>query len=165
MLRSGNRLGPPVAQSVLDRLINLDPKSESEVPLTAAKSMEKFKRGLRRDLEWLLNTRSIAVPPPDSFRELNRSVYVYGFPDLSSFSMANPKDKDRLQRAIQAIVRLFERRIGDARVVLVDPTERAHTLHFRIEGMLRTDPVEPVSFDTVLRLTSGKYEVNGDADA
>jgi type VI secretion system protein ImpF len=164
MLRAGNRVNVPVAQSLIDRLTNDDPKFKTEVPQTAAASLRQLKSGLRRDLEWLLNTRSIAVRPAEAFRQLNRSVYVYGFPDLSSFSMANPKDRDRLHRAVQSVVRLFERRIGDARVVLMDP-DSSHTIRFRIEGMLRVEPGEPVAFDTVLQLSSGKYEVRGEADA
>lgn len=165
MLRGAKRLNVPMGQSVIDRLMNDDPKFKSDVALTASASLRQFKNGLRRDLEWLLNTRSIADRPPKEFKELNRSVYVYGFPDLSSFSSANPKDRERLNEAIQNVVRLFERRIADARVVLLDDGDSSHTLRFRIEGLLRIEPMEPVSFDTVLQLSSGRYEVRREADA
>lgn len=165
MLKTRSQVNVPIAQSVIDRLMNEDPKFKSDVPQTAIVSLRQFKNGLRRDLEWLLNTRSIADPPAEEFKNLNRSVYVYGFPDLSAFSTANPKDRERLHRAIQSVVRLFERRIGDARVVLLDDDDSSHTLRFRIEGMLRIEPMEPVSFDTVLQLSSGRYEVRREVDA
>jgi type VI secretion system protein ImpF len=48
-------------------------------------------------------------------------------------------------------------------VRIVPLEETAHgtrTLRFRIEGLLIMDPApEHVSFDTVLELTSGEYEV------
>ena len=52
----------------------------------------------------------------------------------------------------------------------VIPVEAADTgrnsLNFRIEGLMRLDPSpEAVSFDTVLKLASGQYEIKGDADA
>ena len=47
----------PVTLSVLDRLIDNDPKNNSEVPLTRPQSLRELRAGLKRDLEWLLNTR------------------------------------------------------------------------------------------------------------
>lgn len=156
----------PVANSVLDRLIDLEPDVSSEVPPTRAESLRQIKRGLRRDLEWLLNTRRVAVVPDDGYREVNRSCFVYGLPDISSFSVANPADQDRLQRAIATVVRLFEPRLANPRVVKIQADKSAaHVLRFRIEGLLRTEPVQRISFDTVLQVTSGEYQVRGDQDA
>ncbi len=58
-------------------------------------------------------------------------------------------------------MKIFEPRLANVRVV---PLEWRHagtrTLRFRIEGLLLMDPApEHVSFDTVLELTSGEYEV------
>src|SRR3954447_2080220 len=132
MLRdTGHR--QPVVQSILDRLTDLEPKAQEEVPLTYPESLRQLKQGLRRDLEWLLNTRRIATPPDDSWRELNRSAHVYGMPDLSSFSMSDPADHERLQRAIQTIVRLFEPRISNPTVATIDGGEDTNqVLRFRI---------------------------------
>ena len=46
-----------VTQSVLDRLIDREPASRSEAALTRAQSVRQLKVSLRRDLEWLLNSR------------------------------------------------------------------------------------------------------------
>ena len=41
-----------------------------------------------------------------------------------------------------------------------------HILRFQIEGMLDMDPApEHISFDTVLQLSSGEYQVKGDPNA
>ena len=43
---------------------------------------------MRRDLEWLLNSRRIFDFPEDELKEVNRSAYMYGLPDLSMLTMA-----------------------------------------------------------------------------
>ena len=53
----------PVQQSVLDRLIVRT--TDAPDRLSRAQSVRDLKTAVRRDLEWLLNTRSIAVPPPE----------------------------------------------------------------------------------------------------
>ncbi len=153
--------------SVLDRLIDTEPRVSAEVPLTRSQSLARLKTALRRDLELLLNTRRIAVEPPDSLAELHRSVYMYGLPDLSSFSLAALKDRERLLHVLQSAVRLFEPRLASVHIEALESDEvGTQTLRFRIEGLLRVDPApEHVSFDTVLELTSGEYEVRGEAHA
>jgi len=64
-----------VQWSVLDRLIDANPDNAVEPPLTWAQSVRELKRGLRRDLEWLLNTRRIVVPAPAGMTELEQSLY------------------------------------------------------------------------------------------
>ena len=150
-----------VTLSVLDRLIDRDPRTSSEPPLSRAQSVRQFKDSVQRDLEWLLNTRRIAVPPEESLRELNHSVYAYGMPDFTAYSLSSPKDRTRLLRSLQAALKLFEPRLANVVVVpLESEGVAARTLRFRIEGLLLMDPApEQVSFDTVLELTSGQYEI------
>ena len=156
-----------VAQSVLDRLIDWEPKVSTEAPLSRSESVRQLKKSLCRDLEWLLNTRRSVLLADSSLREVQRSVYTFGLPDLASYALANPKDRDRLLRSLQSAIRTFEPRILNTRIVPVQEENNGrHTLHFRIEGLLRMDPApEPVSFDTVLRFASGEYEVRSDSDA
>jgi type VI secretion system protein ImpF len=150
-----------VTLSVFDRLIDLDPRSTREVPLTHAQSVRMLRDSVRRDLEWLLNTRRVAIPPDEALRELNRSVYMFGLPDFTGFSQSTLADRNRLIRLLQAAVKLYEPRIAKAKIVPVEGADNTtRTVRFRIEGLLLMDPQpEHVSFDTVLQLTSGQYEV------
>lgn len=147
-----------VTQCLLDRLVNAEPKITPERQLKAA---------LRRDLEWLLNTRRIVDPPPESMTEVTRSVYNFGLPDFSSYSLASPKDRSRLLRALEAAIALFEPRLAGVKVTAVEtPTAGSRVLRFQIEGLLLKDPApEQVSFDTVLQLASGEYQVKGERSA
>jgi type VI secretion system protein ImpF len=150
-----------ITLSVIDRLIDQDPRNSKEVPLTRAQSLRQFKEALRRDLEWLLNTRRVAVPPDEGLKEVNKSAYIFGLPDFSGYVLSAPQDQTRLLRYIQTATKIFEPRLANVKVV---PTEAglisSRTMRLRIEGLMLVDPApEHVSFDTVLELTSGQYEV------
>ena len=155
-----------VQQSLLDRLVDLDPKVSSEVPPTWAASVRQLKAAVRRDLEWLLNTRRIATPAPESFGELSRSLYHYGFPDITSMSRDARDTRIRLMRQIEETVATFEPRLAGVRVSLAESDDEKHRLRFLIEGLLRIEPnPEQVAFDTFLEISSGEYHVKGDGRA
>ena len=155
----------PVTLSVLDRLIDEQPKESRELPLNRSRSIDEFKKGVRRDLEWLLNTRQPLEHAHG--KETERSLYMYGLPDIASLSMASIRDRQMLAKTIEDTICLFEPRISNLRVSLVTQGEqRVQILRFVVEGILRMDPSpEPVTFDTVLDLTSGEYKVPGDTGA
>lgn len=156
-----------VTVSVLDRLLDNEPESRAEVPLGRAQSVRLLKNAVRRDLEWLLNTRRIFQEPSPELKEVNRSVYMFGLPDLSTFSMGSSTDQAKLVRQLLSTIKLFEPRLTDVRIV---PVENSATgiqeFRFRIEAMLRMDPSpEPISFDSVIELKSGNCRLSGTAYA
>lgn len=163
---ASNRGDAPVTLSLLDRLTDDDLRRSGELHLTRSQSIRKLRDAVRRDLEWLLNTRQPIVPATDG-SELEDSLYMYGLPDITSLSVANIRDRQRLAQAIQAAVMKFEPRIANPRVSLVTSgDDKTPMLRFAIEGMLRVDPnPEHVSFDTFLELANGEYKVQGEARA
>src|SRR5687767_8808949 len=100
-----------VTQSVLDRLIDREPQNGSEAPMTRAQSVRALKAAVRRDLEWILNTRRIPNEAGDEYPESRRSLYNYGLPDFSAYSFSNVHDRARLLRHLEETVRLFEPRL------------------------------------------------------
>lgn len=156
-----------VTLSVLDRLIDREPKSQTEAPLTRSQSVRILKAAVQRDLEWLLNTRRIFQEPDESLKEVNRSLYVYGLPDFSQYTMASVVDKAKLLKQLLATVKMFEPRLGSVRIIPVETTESGvQQFRLRIEAMLLMDPApEPVSFDTVIGLKSGICKISGGANA
>lgn len=157
----------PVTISVFDRLIDQDVKIRAEAPPTRSQSMRELKTALRRDLEWLLNTRQPLDPPPEGASELRHSLYNYGLPDFTSMSASSVDDRDKLGRIMELALKNFEPRLANPKVKFVATSDgKTHTLRFVIEGLLRIDPApEYVTFDTVLELTNGAYDVKGDAGA
>jgi type VI secretion system protein ImpF len=156
-----------VTLSVLDRLIDREPKMSSEAPLTRSQSVRLMKSAVQRDLEWLLNSRRIFQEPDETLKEVNRSVYIYGLPDFSAFAVAASADRAKLARQLVSAIKLFEPRILNARVVPVESEDnKIQELRFRIEGLLAMDPSpEPVSFDTVVELRSSNCRVSGGPNA
>jgi len=156
-----------ITVSVLDRLIDLEPDNRLENPLSRSQSVRLLKGAVRRDLEWLLNSRRICDPPDEALKEVNRSTYVYGLPDLATLTMAATGDRNRLVKQILATINLFEPRLANVRLVLVETPDAAKKdVRLRIEAMLRMDPVpEPVSFDTIIELKSGNCHLSGGEDA
>lgn len=157
-----------VTLSVLDRLTDNDPKSPTvEAPLSRAESVRALKQGVRRDLEWLLNTRRTPDDPGVLRVETENSLYNYGLPDFSAYSIASPKDQSKLVKALQAAVKTFEPRMANVRILPLEITSTGlRTLRIRIEGLLLMDPApEHISFDTTLQLTTGDFHIKDDSDA
>jgi type VI secretion system protein ImpF len=161
MARYVDEYNTAVTLSILDRLVDDEPDVSLEAIPTRTQSVRQLKDGLRRDLEWLLNTRRVAVPPSEALKEVNRSLYLYGLPDFTSYALNSPKDQAKLVRFLHTTVKLFEPRLANVKIVALEgPAGKTRTLRFRIDGLLIMDPApEHVSFDTVLELTSGQYEV------
>jgi type VI secretion system protein ImpF len=146
-------------QSLLDRLSD-DPEHGQH--LTWGESVRALKQAVRRDLEWLLNTRRTIQPAPASCPEVRRSLYRYGLPDYSARSREERENAVALAREVEETIALFEPRLAGARVTLAETPEDdgGRRLHFVIEALLRVDPTpERVVFDTVLDVPKNEFEV------
>jgi type VI secretion system protein ImpF len=156
-----------VTQSVLERLIDREPQESLEASPTRAQSVRQLKVSLRRDLEWLLNTRQTPEAVGTEFRELEHSLHNFGLPDVTSLSWDSARDRARLARIIEQTLDVFEPRLKGVKVVILGASPGAqHVMRFQIEGLLDMDPApELISFDTVLQLSSGEYQVKGDMGA
>ncbi len=155
-----------VRLSVLDRLLDDAPRQAADAPGSWEASLRELRACLVRDVEWLLNTRRVADPPLESCREVLRSVYQYGLPDISSMA-ASDETRERLARAVAECIDLFEPRLTAVRVTPKELGDGAgRGLHFTVEALLRLDPSpERVVFDTVVETVSGRVSVSGAHDA
>ncbi|HWC95683.1 MAG TPA: type VI secretion system baseplate subunit TssE [Candidatus Sulfopaludibacter sp.] len=156
-----------VTQSILERLIDRDPTQSADPAPTRAQSVRQLKASLRRDLEWLLNTRRTPRPATSEFAEVEKSLYNFGLQDMTNLAWDSSRDRARLSRMIEQTVQTFEPRITGLKVVALDSMQGlTHVLRFQIQGLLDMDPApEHISFDTVLQLSSGEYQVRGDGSA
>jgi type VI secretion system protein ImpF len=148
--------------SVLDRLVDFEPEAKAEPPASRSKALRQVKQALRRDLEWLLNTRRVLEVPED-LPMLSSSLVAYGLPDFSTLSVKSAADQHDLLVALETALRRFEPRLEDVVVTVASSSVLERAFRFKIEARLRIDPVpEPISFDTTLQLGSGNFAVKGD---
>ena len=149
-----------VIPSVLDRLLDEDPRNTRDVVRTRAESVRDLYRAVQRDLEDLLNTRNPLFDLPPEFAEVRQSAIAYGLPDFSAMNVSNPSDQTRLRQLMENALRYFEPRLSGATVALLPGREGERAVRLRVDARLEMDPApEPVSFDIVMPLASRKYEV------
>ena len=165
------------------RQIEGTPAGDLEKPMTRRESEDYHRAAVRRDLEWLLNARRIIDHPNLDFEEsaerrrletgeaeyeeVETSVYKYGLPDFSVYGLNSATDADLLVQTVRKTLRVFEPRLTDVKVIPLEiKTAGLRQVRFRIEAKLRMDPAsERVSFDTLLELSSGQYQIEGQANA
>jgi type VI secretion system protein ImpF len=148
--------------TLLDRL--LEPKGS---PAHPAIGLRELKRAVARDLEWLLNTKTVLTRHPviAQLPEARASILTYGIPDYTNASWRSPADARRICGEIAQAVRVFEPRLVPATVrVTVLPSQGVDdfSLRFRIEGTLHVEPItEPVYFDSSVEMGTGEFRVDG----
>ena len=144
-----------VTQSLIDRLTDVE-----QWPETRAASIAMYRDSLKRDLEWLLNTRQPVIAEMESFPATAASVLNYGLPDIHSFDGSAGKERNELTVALEKCIRAFEPRITHPRVFLTRSDMLSRSLRFHIEGQVTYENMnEEIKFDTILELVSGEYEV------
>jgi type VI secretion system protein ImpF len=151
--------------SLLDRLIDLEPNNRKEAAAVQAQSLRQLKDSVRRDLEWLLNSRRTPAEPDARSKELWRSSYCYGLPDLTGLALNTEQARGDLARILEAAIAAFEPRLRNATATLQPSIIGSRILLFQIEALLLMEPAPArVYFDTTLELISGEYHV-GDRNA
>jgi type VI secretion system protein ImpF len=129
-------------------------------PETRAASIGMYRESMKRDLEWLLNTRQPVIPELESYPATAASVLNYGLPDIHSFDGSAGKEQNALTVALEKCIRTFEPRINQPRVYLTRSDHLSRSLKFHIEGQIFYENMdEEIKFDTVLEMISGEYEV------
>ena len=115
--------GKTVRLSLLDRLIDRKPKGRRDESMSW-RDRCGLKASVRHDLEWLLNTRRIPDAGAGVVRGADRSLYHFGFPDITSMGRDSkecvPGSCGRSRRPSQA----FEPRLAGVRVSLTESERR-----------------------------------------
>ena len=151
-----------ITPSVLDRLLDDRPEEKREAPASRQTNLRLLKQSVKRDLEWLLNTRNDPDGLPEELVELNRSLACFGLPDFTSWNVRGGKDQETLRLTIEEAVAKFEPRLEGVIVTLETMSDVDRSIRFRIDARLRVEPApEPVTFDSVLQLANREFELSG----
>jgi len=145
---------------VLDRLIDYEPENSREAPKSVQQSITDLKKAVRRDVEWLLNTRIAHDEIPEGMEEVKRSLANYGLRDFIGMSSKDSEERSVLLESIETALKFFEPRLMNLRVSIKDTDIVDRGVVFQVEADLRMEPVpEPIVFDTVLKVGSGDFEI------
>jgi len=143
---------------------DVDASGQVRRHVNKTKSREAVKRyedSVRRDLEWLFNSRRIKDDRLTSYPELQTSVFCYGIPDLNSEDPSRTHDKDELLHNMEDAVARFDRRLRDVNIEFGTQVLGSHLLHFHIAGVVIMDPVPAeVAFQSSLDPINGECKVS-----
>jgi type VI secretion system protein ImpF len=149
-----------ITLSVLDRLTDSEPGRPVDPPPSRMRSLRELKQAVRRDLEWLLNSRRSILPLSPDLEQTIKSLATYGLPDFSAASVSNPSDRASILKTLERTIAQFERRLKSVAIAIETGATGKHSLRFRIDAELDVDPApEQVAFDTTLQLYNGEYDV------
>ena len=123
-------------------------------------AINRYKDSVKRDLEWLLNTRQVVDDRLPYYPEVSMSVYAYGLPDVTSVNVGAIQDQNELLRRMERCIEFFDKRLTKTEILL-EPIMGLHrVLRFSISGIVLMDPApEEIVIDTILDPSSGEYEV------
>jgi type VI secretion system protein ImpF len=148
---------------LLDRLKDDEPEKSEESRDQRVISLGRYKQGLKRDLEWLLNT-SAHLPEEDGqlrlsdYPEAYRSVLNYGSRQLCGLLAP---DVSELERQLFEAIQFFEPRIL-RHSLTVKAVMDHQAVAFEIEGDIRPNHLAHNLFiKTKIDLETGQFTSGG----
>ncbi len=150
--RPGRRLSP-VRAALLDRFLLVDEVPDRlEGGSPDGVTVEQVRAAVRRDLEALLNARLPWRSAPDNCRELQRSPYGFGIPDIAGDAFSRRANREAIRETVAGVIARFEPRLTEVRVMLRDEAASLRpALRLRIDATLLVDPApEPYALETTV---------------
>lgn len=149
------------APGLLDKLMGNNASAASSGTVMRL-SMDEIKDHVARDLEDLLNTRSVL--PHDSLKsypECAQSIVAYGLRDFAGLSLASTDDRAAICRALEQAISRHEPRLKNVVASLEVREGSINCLSFAISALLVVHSArEAVNFDAVLQPSSLHYSIN-----
>ncbi|KPK76879.1 MAG: type VI secretion system lysozyme [Phycisphaerae bacterium SM23_30] len=154
---------------LLDRLTDDKPEAQQESREQRVISMRRYRNGVLRDLEWLLNSGSYTlVEDLDEFAEVVKSVLNYGVPDLCGLTFSGISIPE-LERALLEAIQFFEPRILpqslSVHVMADSQAAVGNAVDFEIKGELWAEPMpDQIFVRTEIDLETGHWELEDRPD-
>lgn len=144
---------------VLDRLLETSRHTDFQRP---HQILRQLREGVRRDLEFLFNTRFRCVSAPAAHECLESSNINYGLPDLSTVNLSYADSRKRFCRDIERTILNFEPRIRSVKVTTQDNVDvEDPSIRFRVEAVLHVNPAsEVIVFDSALNPVTQLVDVS-----
>jgi type VI secretion system protein ImpF len=146
---------------LFDRLMSASDQSLSG-DLVFLHSLEELKDAVARDLEALLNTRTVMQDNLwKSYPECQKSIITYGLNDFSGLSLASTDDRAYICCCLEQAITRHEPRLKNVEAFLEVQEGAVNRLNFAVSALLIVHPcAEPVSFDAVLQPSTLHYSIS-----
>ncbi len=140
-----------ITHSLLDRLIDDDPEHAVEQAETEEAALARYKLGLRRDLEGLLNSKRPQIAALRDDQDLSCTVIAYGMQDISTEDFSAAGARDRIRRIVADCIQTHEPRLANVEVDM-DGAPTSLGVRLRITAVLTlTRERETVVYDASVR--------------
>ena len=146
---------------LFDRLLDY-PVSGASSAVVSLMSVEDLKDSVARDLEALLNTRTV-IPELllKRYPECSRSIITYGLNDFAGRSLSSPDDRAYICMCLEKAIARHEPRLRNVKASLEVREDSINRLNFAITAlMVVSSSQEPVNFDAVLQPSSLHYTIS-----
>ena len=146
---------------LFDRLFDV-PVSGATSATVSRMSVEDLKDSVARDLEALLNTRTV-IPEGilKRFPECSRSIVTYGLNDCAGRSLSSTDDRAYICLCLEKAIARHEPRLRNVKASLEVREDSINRLNFAITAlMVVSTSQEPVNFDAVLQPSSLHYTIS-----
>lgn len=146
---------------LFDRLMGPGGSGQSSGTVPRA-TLEEMKDSVARDLEALLNTRTV-LPEEllKRFPECARSIVTYGLRDFAGLSLSSADDRAFICRSLEQAIARHEPRLRNVQARLELRDDAVNRLNFAITALLVISAAhEPVNFDAVLQPSSLHYTIS-----
>lgn len=149
------RLLAPVLDRLLESASKLDMHQSHQV-------LRQLREGVRRDLEYLFNTRYCCISAPAELEHLEYSNINYGLPDLSTINLSSLGSRKQFCRDIEKTILNFEPRIRSVKVTTQEKIDAEDpSIRFRVEAVLHINPgSEVIVFDSALNPVTQLVDVS-----
>jgi type VI secretion system protein ImpF len=144
---------------LLDRLTDDEPAKIEESRNQRVMSLQRYKRGVLRDLEWLFNAS--AHLPEEGRKQFRLSDYPEAYRSVINFGTRQlcgliAPDMGQLEREMRDAVQLFEPRIM-RHTLMVKATMERNIVSFELYGELWANPIsEKLFIKTKIDLETGQ---------
>ena len=144
---------------VLDRLLEQNRNSDFKQPHQILKHLRE---SVRRDLEFLFNSRYRCMSGPAGLTHLEHSNINFGLPDLSTVNMTSVDSRRAFCKKIEKSIIAYEPRIKSVQVKSEDTLDNEDpSIRFRVEAILHSNPVaEMIIFDSAINPINQTVDVS-----
>jgi type VI secretion system protein ImpF len=146
---------------LFDRLLGVPVRGATSATVSRM-SAEDLKDAVARDLEALLNTRSV-IPEGSlkAYPECSRSIVTYGLNDFADRSLSSPADRAYICMCLEKAIGRHEPRLRNVKALLEVRENTVNRLNFSITALLvGSSSQEAVNFDAVLQPSTLQYSIS-----